>query len=267
MKDLAGKVVLVTGGAHGIGLETARAFARAGARVVVADVNQQWLDEAVKDLRAGGHEAKGIRVDLREREQVYEMIDRATWEMGQIDILVNNAGVVFPRRIMDIDEEEINDTLKVNIHAPIWATKKVLPQMMERRLGHIVNIGSAAGKTTNPYISVYCATKFAVVGFTDSLHQELHGSGIETTLVNPGWIKSGMFKGAKRVKLLTRWVPPELVARKIIDAVVKSKAEIHVPRMMWIGGFLRAILGPKVMDFLWRLFRGQDLFAGVVGHE
>jgi all-trans-retinol dehydrogenase (NAD+) len=266
MIDLRGKVVLVTGAAHGIGLETARAFAREGARVVLADIHLQRLEDAVRVLREAGHNAEGIQADLRTREQVYRMVDRAVETAGRVDVLVNNAGVVFARRIWEIGDEEIEDTVNVNLLAPIWATRRALVGMIERGAGHIVNIASAGGKITNSYISVYCATKFAVVGFTDAIHQELHGTGVGTTAVNPGWISSGMFKGARRIPF-TRWKPPRFIAESIVFAVQRDKAEIHRPRLMWFGGILRAVLGPKAMAFLWRLFRADRLFANVRGYE
>lgn len=267
MKDLKGKVVLVTGGGHGIGRETALAFAREGARVVVADVNQAWLDETVEMLEREGCRATGVQVDLREREQVESMVDRAVSEAGPVDVLVNNAGIVYTKRFVDLSGSEIQDTLDVDLMAPIWACRRVAPSMLERGSGHIVNVSSAVGKTSNPFLSVYCASKFGLVGFTDTLQQELGPRGVGTTVVNPGWISSGMFSGAKRIALITRWSPPEYVAGIIVSAVKKNRAEVHVPRIMWIGGFLRALLGPKVMAVLWRLFGGDSLFASVKGHE
>lgn len=267
MKDLRGKVVLITGAAHGIGKETAWAFAREGALLVLADIHAGRLEEAVGDLNREGHDAIGIQMDLRERDQVNLMVDRAIDEAGRIDILVNNAGVVFARRIWEISDREVIDTVNVNLLAPIWAIRRVLPGMMERGRGHIVNIASAAGKATNPYISVYCATKFAVVGLTDAVYQELHGTGITTTTVNPGWVSSGMFKGARPIRLFTHWKPPRFVAESIVLAVKRNKAEIHRPRLMWFSGLFRAVLGPRVMAVLWRLFRSDKLFARVEGYE
>lgn len=267
MRDLRGKVVLITGGAHGIGKETARAFAREGARLVLSDINQERLDETVGELTAEGHEVIGLQVDLRDREQVYGMVDEATERMGSLDVLVNNAGVVFARQIIDLNDREITDMMEVNLYAPIWSTKRALKYMIQKNSGHIVNIASAAGKTTNPYLSVYCATKFGVVGFTDAIHQELHRLGIGTTTVNPGWVSSGMFKGARPIPLITRWKPPAFIAGAIVDAVMKNRSEIHRPRFMWIGGLLRAILGPRLMARLWRLFKADRLFSRVEGYE
>lgn len=267
MKDLRGRVVLITGAAHGIGKETAWAFAREGARVILADIHAGRLEEAVGDLKRAGHDAIGIQVDLKERDQVKGMVDRAISEAGRVDVLVNNAGVVFAGRIWEISDREVDDTISVNLLAPIWATRRVLPGMMERGHGHIVNIASAAGKATNPYISVYCATKFAVVGFTDAVHQEMHGTGIGTTTVNPGWIDSGMFKGSKPIPLFTSWKPPRVVAESIVMAVKKNKAEIHRPKLMWFGGLFRAVFGPRLMAILWRLFRADRLFKRVEGYE
>ncbi len=267
MKDLRDKVVLITGAAHGIGRETSWAFAREGARVVLADVHAGRLEEAVGDLKRAGHDAIGIQVDLKDRDQVKEMVDRAVSEAGHVDVLVNNAGVVFAGRIWELSDREVDDTISVNLLAPIWATRRVLPGMIERGYGHIVNIASAAGKATNPYISVYCASKFAVVGFTDAVHQELHGTGIGTTVVNPGWIKTGMFKGARPIRLFTHWNPPRLIAESIVMAVKKNKAEIHRPKLMWFAGLFRAVFGPKLMAKLWRLFRADRLFARVEGYQ
>lgn len=265
--EVKGKVVLVTGAAHGIGKATAFQFACEGARLVIADIHQGRLEEAVAELREAGYEALPIVVDLREKEQVDRMVDQAIEEMGRLDILVNNAGIVFAKKIMDIEEREIRNMLLVNLHAPIWSIKRALPHMLERRSGYIVNLCSAAGKTTNAYLSVYCSTKFGMVGLTDAVHQELHGTGIKTLAVNPGWIQSGMFKGSKPIRFVTRWKPPSYVARAIVYAVQRNKAEIHRPRIMWFGALLRSLLGPRIMAKGWRLFRGDRLFSRTVGYE
>lgn len=266
MKDISGKVVLITGGGHGIGRETAIAFAREGARVAIADVNDAWLEETLAELKKVSPDAMGIRADLRDREHVFDMVDRVESEMGSVDILINNAGVVHTRLFYELDENQISDMIDVDLLAPIWACKRAIPGMLRRGYGHIVNVASVAGKSTNPYLSVYCAAKFGLVGFTDTLHQELAHRGIETTLVNPGWVASGMFSGAKRVALLTKWISPGDVAAAILKGVKESRAEIHVPRSMWFAGFLRVILGQKIMTKLWRVFRGDSLFAEVKGH-
>jgi len=266
MKDLRNKVVLITGAAHGIGRETALAFAREGARLVLADVQQARLDETVSELKRAGHDVLGIQVDLRRREQVYEMIDRSGREMGPIDVLVNNAGVVHAMQITDLTEEQIEDMIDVNLKAPIWTTKRLLPEMIERRSGHIVNIGSVAGKITLPYLSVYCATKSAVIGFTDTIYQELHRYGVHTSLVNPGFVDSGMFKGAGTLPMIP-WVSPRFIAEAIVRGVKANRLELHAPRIIWIGGFLRLFLGQRTLSWVWRRMRVFHTFGNVVGYD
>lgn len=266
MRDLRGKVVLVTGAAHGIGKATAKAFAREGARLVLVDIHQQRLDETVNELREAGCEVVGIQADLRRRNLVYDMVDRAIEETGAIDVLVNNAGIVFTGKFEDLSEQEIEDTLNVNLYAPIWAVRRALPHMLARDSGHIVNVASALGKVTNPFVSVYCATKFGVIGFTDTLYQELRDTGVGITTVNPGWITSGMFKGAKRLSFV-KWRPPEFVGDSIVEAVKLDRVEINRPRIMWLGGFLRALLGPRILWYLWRLGKADKMFSRVVGYD
>lgn len=266
MKELRGKVVLITGAAHGIGMETARAFAREGSRVVLTDIHEERLAGAVAELAEDGHQVYGIQVDLRDKEDIYSMIDKTQRDVGGIDVLVNNAGVVYTRLMEDMSEKEITDTVEVNLYAPIWTVRRALPGMIARRSGHIVNVASVAGKATNPYMAVYCATKFGVIGFTDTLNQELHYHNIQTTVVNPGWVNSGMFKGARRIPL-ARWQHPSVIANAILYAVKNNKSEVHRPRLMWFGGILRALLGPKLMARAWRLFRSDNLFKKVEGYQ
>lgn len=196
--DLKDTVAIVTGGARGIGRGVAVCLAREGVNVVVADLGDQVeiardMEETVHQVREAGAKAMPYAVDVRNWEQVQGMVAATLERFGKVDIMVNNAGVISVRPVVALDEEEWDRVLDINLKGTFLCSKAVIPHMVERRLGRIINMSSQAGKRGRGAISHYCASKFAIIGFTQSLAQELGPSNITVNAVCPGEVKTAMW--------------------------------------------------------------------------
>ncbi|KAL6050481.1 Epidermal retinol dehydrogenase 2 [Balamuthia mandrillaris] len=262
MKDLAGKVVLVTGGGSGIGRLLCKHFAGEGAIVVIWDIQEHLMKETAGQIADESKDAQVhcYKVDLCQREAIYDTAKQVKEEVGPVDVLINNAGIVSGRRFLECSDEQIVRTMDVNVMAHMWTVKSFLPEMIERKQGHIVSIASAAGLTGVNGLADYCASKWAAVGFDESLRLELQSMGlygtIKTTVVCPFYINTGMFEGAKtRFPFLLPILEPEYVALQIFGAVKKDKAVLFMPRLIgWISLF-RFLLPTWLFDW------GMDLLG------
>lgn len=231
VKKLDGEVVLVTGGAGGIGRLVALRLAKLNATLVLWDVNVKGIEESVKQVKAIGGRAHGYVCDLTNREDVYRVAAKVTQEVGQVTILINNAGVVSGRLLLDTPDHLIQRTFDVNIVAHFWTTKAFLPKMIENDHGHIVTIASLAGQIGVHKLVDYCSSKFAAVGFDEALRVELEKlgvKGVKTTVICPYFIQStGMFND-----VLSRFFPTlksSEVADKIVDGIQREKLMVVVP--------------------------------------
>ena len=254
MKDLRGKNVLITGGALGMGRSLARLLLQEGCRVALVDIRQAELNEAVAELARYG-ETASFPCDVSDREKVYEMAGRVEKEFGGIDILVNNAGVVRSNPFLEKPDEVIERTIGVNLMAMFWTMKAFLPGMVAKGEGHVVNMASAGGLLGVPYISDYAASKFAVVGLTESLRQEfkLRGlRGIRFTYVCPNTVATGMFEGAKPVRG-TKLLTAEEVTAKILAGIKKNRSFIGVPWSVYLVPLTKAILPIPLLDLFNRV--------------
>jgi meso-butanediol dehydrogenase/(S,S)-butanediol dehydrogenase/diacetyl reductase len=204
--DLQGKIAVVTGGARGIGRGIALALARQGAHVAVADlfVTSQGtagydfsaepdVQQTVAAVRAHDVRAIGVPVDVTQAGQVEAMVATVTQQLGPIDILCNNAGVLDTALVIDTTEAQWDHIMNVNAKGVFLCSKAVLPGMITRRQGRIINTASIAGKRGNPRTAAYCASKFAVVGFTQSLAHEVALYNITVNAVCPGVLATAMW--------------------------------------------------------------------------
>jgi len=201
-----GKVALITGAAHGMGACEALQFAKEGANIVALDISKQIstldyflgsndeLDKLVGEIKGMGRKAIGVVADVSKSDQVKDAVDKAIAEFGRIDILVNNAGVLAVAPIIHTTEEQIRLLIDVNIKGVIYCCQHVIPHMAKQRYGKIINISSGAGLYAEPCISVYAATKYAVLGLTESLAGELAYYNINVNAVCPGNIRTPMHR-------------------------------------------------------------------------
>jgi len=253
--ELTGKNVLITGGALGMGKSLAGLFLKEGARVAIVDIREADLEKAHAELASLGA-IKPFVCDVSDRRQVYALAEKVKHDFGTIDILVNNAGIVRSDAFMDKPDEALEKIVGVNLLALCWTIKAFLPGMMAKGEGMVVNVASAGGLLGVPFISDYCATKFAVVGLTESLRQEMRLTGhknIKFSYVCPNTVNTGMFAGAKAVKG-TKMLTPEDVTTKVIEGIKKGKAMIGIPSgSVYMLPIIKAILPIPVMDLMCRV--------------
>jgi meso-butanediol dehydrogenase/(S,S)-butanediol dehydrogenase/diacetyl reductase len=193
--ELKDAVAIVTGGARGIGRGIALSLAREGTKVVIADLPavQEDRERTAQEVRDVGSEALTVDVDVREWSQVQALVERTIQHFGKVDVLVNNAGVISIRVVVAMEEEEWDRVLGVNLKGTFLCCKAVIPHMVERTSGRIVNVSSQAGKRGWPTLSHYCASKFAIIGFTQSLARELGASNVSVNAVCPGEVRTAMW--------------------------------------------------------------------------
>ncbi|MCX7678788.1 MAG: SDR family oxidoreductase [Spirochaetes bacterium] len=264
MKLLIGKTVLITGAASGIGKEMALQFAKEKSHLVLIDINKQKLLDTAQKAQEYGVRVTPFICDMANHkaiEKTATLIKKTT----SVDVLINNAGIVIGKPIVDFIYREIKKTIDVNLLGLMWMTKQFLPAMIAQKSGHIVNIASAAGLLAVPRMADYCATKFAVVGFTDSLRMEMkkYGHPIAVTCVCPSVIDTGMFAGFK-APMFNPVLKPNYVAKKVVDAVKKEKTYVKIPAMVRIIPLIKFFPAP-VGDWLAHVTgvtKAMDTFIG-----
>jgi len=183
---LGGKTVIITGGASGLGRESAHYMVREGARIVIADLNQENIDKVLAELREMGGEAEGIAMDVRDYEDNQRMAALALEKFGTIDVLVAGAGVGAGKFFMEMQPQDWEPMIDINIRGVMNSCRAAVPAMIEQGSGSIVNIASEAGKVGEKRMTVYAATKAAVMGFSKALATELGRNGIRVNAVCPG---------------------------------------------------------------------------------
>lgn len=258
-KDLAGKVVLITGGSRGLGLAMAEEFGRRGAKLALAARDASELERArallVKRGAAGKREGVFIYpCDLRQFEEAERLVQKTMAHFGAIDFLVNNAGIITVGPIENQSVEDFRDVMDTNFYAGLHCTLAALPQMLARGRGGIVNITSIGGKIAVPHMLPYTASKFASVGFSEGLYAELRSKGIRVTTVCPGLMRTGSHLNASftgdaereyRWFSLSAGLPgvstsARCAARKIVRAAIAGRTEIAITP--------QAILATRVAD-------------------
>jgi len=242
--ELRGKVVLLTGGSRGLGLELARVLAGRGARLALVARDDEELARARDELRGRGAEVETFSCDVRFQDQVQRTVREVLERFGEVDVLVNNAGVIQigPQETMRVsDYQEAMDT---HFFGPLFLVQAVLPGMRARHEGRIVNVSSVGGKVPTPHLLPYVASKFALVGWSEGLHAELRQEGIVVTTVCPGLMRTGSprnvaVKGKHRVeygwfKVLDSLPYFSMSARSAARAIVRG-LELGKPELILTG--------------------------------
>ena len=229
--QIRGSVVVVTGASSGIGAATARAFGRAGARVVVAARRVERLEAVAGDIEAAGGEALVVAADMSRLEDIQRLIEQTRERFGRIDVLVNNAGFGRLDWLEKLDPvRDIEAQYAVNVLGAVHASRLVLPLMMAQRSGHIINVCSTSGLIATPTYSIYASTKFAVRGFSEALRREVAPWGIKVSTLYPGGVATEFAEhaGIRRKTGVTtpRWLlmSPEKVADAIVGLVRHPRA-------------------------------------------
>ena len=228
MDSIRGKTIAITGAARGIGYATAKALLARGARVVIGDRDVALQESAVADLTKLG-QVSGYPLDVTDRESFATFLDKARTDGGgRIDVLINNAGVMPIGPFLDQSEQTIRSTIEVNFYGVLTGCQLVLPEMVARRSGHIVNIASLAGMVAVPGQVVYAGTKFAVVGLSSGLADEFASQGVEVSCVMPTFTNTELITGT-HTSAAQKPVEPEDIAAAVVKVLDKPRTLVSVP--------------------------------------
>jgi NAD(P)-dependent dehydrogenase (short-subunit alcohol dehydrogenase family) len=271
IKDLSGRIALVTGAASGIGRATALALADAGAHLVISDINEPALAEVARTLEQRGRLVLSRRVDVADREAMRAFADEVHGRIEAVDVLVNNAGVGLTGGILSTSLENWDWVLSINLGGVVHGCHFFVPKMVARgRGGHVVNVSSILGCVSDGDMIGYSTAKFGVVGLSESLRIELLPSGIGVSAICPGIINTPIVANtrfakapdrdpeksrARAVKIYNRRnYPPEKVARAILSAIRADRALVPVTPEAWIAYFLKRA-SPSLTWALGRVIR------------
>lgn len=228
MDNIRGKTVVITGAARGIGYATAQALLARGARVVIGDRDLEVLESAVAGISALG-QVSGHPLDVTDKESFAAFLDKARADGGgHIDVLINNAGVMPVGPFLEQSAQAIRSSIEVNLYGVLTGCQLVLPEMVRRRAGHIVNIASLAGMVAVPGQVVYAATKFGVVGLSSAMADEFAPQGVKVTAVLPTFTNTELISGTTPSSA-QKPVEPADIAAAIVKVLDKPKSRVSVP--------------------------------------
>ena len=267
MTKISTKRILITGGASGIGkLMGASCLAKGASELIIWDINENALKESSEEFKSKGYKVSTYLVDVSDLKQIQDSA-ALVLQNGAIDILINNAGIVSGKPFQNQSTSAITKTLAINVEAVMQITRAFLPEMITQKSGHIVNIASAAGMMANPNMSVYAGSKWAVLGWSESLRIELEAmkGDLHVTTVTPGYIDTGMFDGVKS-PLLLPLLKPDVIVKAILDGIEKNKLFVRKPFMVNSLTFVKGILPTRVFDWfvgtVLGVYKSMDDFKG-----
>jgi short-subunit dehydrogenase len=255
MTQFKNKTVLITGGASGIGrIMAEKALLKGASTVIIWDINEQNMRQFQNEF--SDKRLLFNNVDVSNNDSISNAVQKLDASRLTPDILVLNAGIVSGKYFHEHNPGEIEKTIGVNTLGCMLPARAFLPAMIQRKSGHIVSISSAAGMLANPKMAVYAASKWAVLGWSESLRLEMKmlNTGIKVTTVTPSYINTGMFEGAK-VNFLLPNLKPEKAVRKIISGIENDKIFVRMPALVYLVPFLKGILPSSWFD----LFIGKGL--------
>lgn len=235
MQSLKGKTALITGGSRGLGKAIALALATEGVNVAITGRNEDLLKSVVKELEEKGVKSSYAVFDVSNKKEVYENLNQLQKDFGTFDILVNNAGIAAFGGVLDMDDEQWEDIVRTNLLGPYYVSKSVVPSMVEKMSGDIINISSTAGLKGNAATSAYSASKFGLIGMSESMMLELRKHNIRVTTLTPSTIASDM---SKEVLKITDGNPekvlqPEDFAELVVDLLKLNKRAMLASAALW----------------------------------
>lgn len=250
-KDLNGKVVIITGASDGIGREAALLFAKEGACCVLAARRGELLAKLLYELPGGTQKHLHYPTDISKDEDVNALISEVIEKYGKIDILVNNAAISYVGRVKDMNLEKAEETLNINLMGTIRITRYVLPNMVKEKSGHIINISSVIGKRGVPYRSIYCASKFGIEGFAESIRSELEKYNIKVSVIRPPSVKTDFSNKIEHDSSINHHeldsLNPKTVAKTIVDVAKRPRREVNMGLLAKGFLFLNGIC-PVIFD-------------------
>ena len=268
MTKIKDKTVLVTGGAAGMGrLMAIKCLEKKAKRAILWDIDEDALNKTTAELEDLGYEIHPYVVDVSNIKHIEWAAKYVLETVGPVDILFNNAGIVVGKDFVDHSDADLTRTININVLGVMRVTRAFLPTMIEEQQGHIINIASAAGLIPNPKMSVYASSKWAVLGWSESLRLELEAfktNKLQVTTVTPSYINTGMFDGVK-APMLTPMLEPDFVVSEIIKAVEKNKIILRKPFIVNTLPLLRGLLPAKIFDKVAEtmgVYKSMDKFKG-----
>ena len=252
--DFKNKVVLITGASSGIGKESAIEFAKLGANVILVSRTKEKLEQVADELKKFNVTILVCQCDVSKKDQVKEMSKTVLEKFDSVDILVNNAGFAIYGSVHDLSIDDIESQMETNYFGMVYCIKYFLPLMLEKKSGHIVNVASVAASFGLPGIASYCASKFAMLGFSEGLKHELKNSGVGITVVSPIMVRTNFFEHPSFEKM-PKFFPTSLSSKTVAKAILKAanspRLEIIVPSLVrgavWLKNtfpyFINPILG------------------------
>ena len=235
MQELKGKIALITGGSRGIGKAIALALAEEGVNVAITGRNEEKLKAVVQEIEQKGVKSVYAVFDITSKTEVYGALEKLQKDFGKIDVLVNNAGIAAFGGILEMEDEKWEEIVKTNLFGAYYVVKAVVPNMVERKSGDIINISSTAGLKGNAMTSAYSASKFGLIGMSESMMLELRKQNIRVTTLMPSTIASDM---SKEVLKITDGNPekvlqPEDFAELVVDLLKLNKRAMLANASLW----------------------------------
>lgn len=257
------KVVVITGGARGIGLATATALHELGAKIAIGDIDEVTVKESgtARDFEFYG------KLDVTDPESFTAFLDEVERTLGPIDVLINNAGIMPTGKLIDEPDKVTRRILDINVYGVIIGSKLALARMLPRKRGHLINIASLAGETHFPGLATYNASKHAVLGFTDTLREEYRGSRVHFSSVLPTLTNTELGSGVPSDKLL-RAAEPEEIAAAIVKLIASPRSKVRITAVAgFTAQFMNRLLPVAVADAIGRSLGSGTAFLDDVDNE
>jgi short-subunit dehydrogenase len=255
-QSLSQKVIAITGGARGIGLATAEALQKEGAKVAIGDIDAAAVEESGRRLGLKVRRA----VDVTDRASFTDFLDAVEDDLGPLDVLVNNAGVIAVGSAVDEADSVTRRVLDVNVFGVILGTKLAAQRMLPRHRGQVVNIASLGSLLPTEGIATYCATKHAVLGYTDTIRMENRGSGVHFSAILPTLTNTEMIAGTGHARGFKN-AEPDDVARAVVAVIAKPKPRVVVPRSIGITVWAQRLLPQAISEATGRLLGTGRVFT------
>jgi NADP-dependent 3-hydroxy acid dehydrogenase YdfG len=261
---LAGETAAITGAARGIGRVTAEAFLRQGMKVAIGDVD---VDAARETSAVLGPSTVALELDVTDRASFSAFLDGAEEQLGPIDVLVNNAGIMPIGPFLDEDDATAQRIMDINVHGVILGIKLILPRMIARGRGHIVNMASQAGKYGLPGGATYCASKAAVINLSRAIRKELRGTGIDISVISPVAVNTELGLGLSEPRQRQfRKIEPQEVAAAIVETLRLPRFDVHVPKQLIVTERLSALLPITAQDVVSRVTKADAVLSQADSH-
>lgn len=252
------KVIVITGGARGIGYATAAALQKLGAKVAIGDVDEATVKQSGVDL--GVYASK---LDVTDTHSFTAFLDAVERELGPLDVLINNAGIMPVGLLVDEPDAVTRRILDINTYGVIVGTKLAVQRMLPRGAGHVINVASLAGETYTAGLATYCASKYAVVGFTDAVRVEYRKSGVRFSTVLPSFVNTELTSGTAGIKGFKN-AEPQDIANAVVGLIVAPRPKMRVTRLVGALAAAQKFMPRAPAEALNRLVGGEHVFTDKV---